>query len=711
MNFQRFRVNPLEQLSAVNAPSTSGLTTPLSQAVIPAATAIRPERDCAGTLKAFALGMSLALLVGCGGGSSSGSDDEDTPPKVPITSNKPIANADTASVKEGSNVAGNVSSNDEDLIDSPITYSVATGPSNGQLQLDTDGQFTYTPNAGFFGADNFAYTVTDGDGDASTTQVSITVNRNILPSGSNDNFTVEENDELIGDVSLNDSGLDDTPVTFAAQVDPSNGVLDFDSDGSFSYTPNADFFGSDGFIYSIIDVDGDVSSAQVFITVEEAVDTISGLVTDSDFFSGAIESAEVRLLHTNETSTTDENGEFSFEITQPLTIAEEFLAVAVSADGYRPREFNVAVNDNATLQLDAINSYSYSEPVQLDDGLQTGSIDDAGIDAALISQLMNKFVQDNEAQGYREAHSILVYKDGALVLEEYNIGNDDFIRFEDNIARDGSRPDKKWSRTDKHYIASVNKALTATVAGIAMDASNLVVDDKISTLVPEKAAFFNDPNKAAVSIHHILTMQLGFTWDEWSSNDLALLWKSRDFANFLLVRANAGPESAWVYNSAGANLLMRGLNNTVPGGIRTWAHDNFYAKLGIVDYDWIDQPGGIPEGAARMHMRPRDMLKVGVTYLNGGVWNNEQVIPAAWVDEVSKVQVNGFAGDYSYYFWHRDLAGKSYISADGDGGQYINIFPDENMVIVITQGNYLEFPLYVNQANDMMSNYIFPALQ
>jgi CubicO group peptidase (beta-lactamase class C family) len=305
---------------------------------------------------------------------------------------------------------------------------------------------------------------------------------------------------------------------------------------------------------------------------------------------------------------------------------------------------------------------------------------------------------------------LLIYKDGALILEEYNIGNDDFIRFEDNIARDSSRPAKQWTRTDKHYIASVNKALTATVTGIALAEYGLQVDDKISVLLHEKSIHFAEPNKAALSIHHMLTMQLGFTWDEWSSNDLALLWKSDDFTEFLLSRDNAGPGSAWVYNSASPNMLLRALDNTVDGGIRDWAHTHFYSKLGITDYDWVSQPDGIPEGAARMHMRPRDMLKVGITYLDNGVWNNEQLIPVNWVENVSKVQVATFAGHYSYFFWHRKINGVPYISADGDGGQYINIFPEENMVIVMTQGNYGEWPLYVNQADNIMGSYILPAV-
>ena len=84
----------------------------------------------------------------------------------------------------------------------------------------------------------------------------------------------------------------------------------------------------------------------------------------------------------------------------------------------------------------------------------------------------------------------------------------------------------------------------------------------------------------------------------------------------------------------------------------------------------------------------------------------EQVIPTQWVEEVFTAQVPSATStlDYSNFFWHRTLNGISYISAEGDGGQFINIFPEQNMVIVMTQGNYSQFPLYGAQADDIMGN-------
>lgn len=346
------------------------------------------------------------------------------------------------------------------------------------------------------------------------------------------------------------------------------------------------------------------------------------------------------------------------------------------------------------------------QSAQLDDGLQTGQLAQSGLDATTIDLLINK-LHDKQ---YQQVHSLLIYKDGLLVVEEYLSGNNDYIEFENHIARNSSRPDVQWHRDKTHYVASVNKALTATLAGIALAQSDTKSSQTMANLLPQYSHFFNDSNKARMTLKDVLNMQLGFQWDEWSNNDLALLWQSSDFTEFVLKRPNEGPGKKWVYNSAGPNMLLKALQNLVKEPLYQWADKHFYQKLGITDYQWQQQPGGLPEGSARMHLRPRDMLKIGITYLNGGKWQGQQVIPKSWIDKVFTPQVDTGQGQYSHMFWHRQLSGIKYISADGDGGQYINIFPAQNMVIVMTQGNYLQWPLYAKQAEDIMSRFIFKAI-
>jgi CubicO group peptidase (beta-lactamase class C family) len=350
--------------------------------------------------------------------------------------------------------------------------------------------------------------------------------------------------------------------------------------------------------------------------------------------------------------------------------------------------------------------YFYNQPVQLNDGIMTGSLEDGELDEVIIKNLMN----DLYGHIYPEIHSILVYKNNKLILEEYFFGNNDTIQFENGVTIDKTPEHIQWSRNNKHYIASVNKALTSTLVGIALETLEVSIKDKISPYLPPYSTYFNDKKKALINFEDCLNMTAGFEWDEWEGNHLKSLWKSDDFIDFVLSKPNMGTGVEWRYNSALPNLLLKVLEElTKSSSVRTWAYDNFYQKLGISDYKWQSQPGGLPEGAARMYMRPRDMLKIGATYLHDGVWNNEQVIPKSWVEDCFKVKEKTSAGNYSNYFWHRELRGEQYLSADGDGGNYINIFPELNMVIVITQGNYLQWPFYMNQANSIMENYIIPA--
>lgn len=428
-----------------------------------------------------------------------------------------------------------------------------------------------------------------------------------------------------------------------------------------------------------------------------------------------VKDVQIKLLEDGRTVKTSKKGVAGF--TQKDLTGSSIQAIADSVafafsivhPDFRPREINASLGVKTIKLLpDSTGTYHYQKPVQFDDGIDVGTLLEVGLDTAQIQKLMNKMAKP----GYRDLHSILIYKAGKLVLEEYYYGNHDTINFEGGVIRDKRPAPIWWSRNEKHYTASVNKALTSTVTGIVLDKYGIETDSYLKDYLPEYASYFDgNVNKSAVTFHHALNMTLGFQWDEWGSNDLSLLWKSADFADFLLSRNNNGPGSTWYYNSASPNVILKCLENIVDEPIRKWADINFYSKLGITDYRWQYQPDGYPEGAARMYLRPRDMLKIGITYLDNGKWKGEQVIPETWIEKCLTVQQNTSSGRYSHFFWIRQLNEITYLSADGDGGNYINIFPDQNMVVVITQGNYLQWPLYVNQANDIMGNYIFPALE
>jgi len=440
---------------------------------------------------------------------------------------------------------------------------------------------------------------------------------------------------------------------------------------------------------------------------------ISGQIIDA-FTKEPIRDVTISILENGPSVTSDAKGLFQFsdEIARSTEIiaGRNEYALALNHADYRPRESNVSRSKKAKIELapKRVPAYFYYPPPQLNDQIESGSLIGVSMDAQIIQNLMDKVYRDK----YREIHSILIYKNGKLVVEEYLFGNNDTINFENNVTVDHRPAPIQWSRKEKHYVASVNKALTSLIVGIALDQNNVSISSKISNYLPDYASHFSNSNKAAVDFEDCLTMTAGFQWDEWGDTDLSRLWKTNDFGQFVLNRSNAGPGSEWRYNSALPNLMLKAVDHMVDGDVRTWADNQFYSKLGIIDYTWQSQPDGFPEGSARMYLRSRDMLKIGITLLNDGKWQGDQVIPADWVNEISQVKVRTpVSGDYSYHFWIRNLDGIEYLSAEGDGGNYINIFPEQDMVIVITQGLYLLWPLYVTQSDDIMKNYIFPAIR
>jgi VCBS repeat-containing protein len=169
-----------------------------------------------------------------------------------------------------------VLANDSDDPRDVLSASLVTGPASGTLALSSNGSFTYTPSADFAGVDTFTYRVSDTRGGSDTGLVSITVNPvNDAPVAGDDSFgTLEDSGFSLDAPGLldNDTDVDGDPLSASLSSGPANGTLSLAADGSFTYTPNADFHGADAFVYSVSDGNGGSDSGSVSITVVPAND-------------------------------------------------------------------------------------------------------------------------------------------------------------------------------------------------------------------------------------------------------------------------------------------------------------------------------------------------------------------------------------------------------------------------------------------------------
>src|SRR5205814_1952664 len=134
-----------------------------------------------------------------------------------------------------------------------------------------NGSFTYTPAAGFHGADSFTYHANDGALDSNSATVAITVTSvNHAPVAGNDSYSVAEDNNLTvaaAGVLANDSDVDGDPLTAVLDSGPSHGNLTLNGNGSFTYTPAANYNGADSFTYHASDGSLSSNSATVAITI------------------------------------------------------------------------------------------------------------------------------------------------------------------------------------------------------------------------------------------------------------------------------------------------------------------------------------------------------------------------------------------------------------------------------------------------------------
>ena len=153
---------------------------------------------------------------------------------------------------------------------SQLTYSVTTGPVHGTVAAtDANGHFTYTPNANRSGTDSFVVTVKDAGGETYASTVTILVNSKddapVFTSSST--YSVAEDASLPGQLIATDGDL--SVLTFGIASDPSHGMLSVNANGSFTYTPTANFAGTDSFVVKVED-DKSTTTQTITVTVTEA---------------------------------------------------------------------------------------------------------------------------------------------------------------------------------------------------------------------------------------------------------------------------------------------------------------------------------------------------------------------------------------------------------------------------------------------------------
>ncbi|MDT5300046.1 MAG: hypothetical protein QOG79_3288, partial [Mycobacterium sp.] len=234
--------------------------------------------------------------------------------------------------------------NDYDAEGDPLSVDVFDEPINGTLVLNGNGSYTYTPTAGYTGPDQFSYYANDGT-DESAYYAVVTINVGLpadtAPIATDDTLTTDADtpltityDDLVGnDTDADGDGLDPYIVS-----DPAHGTLEDNGDGTYTYTPDAGYTGTDTFHYTAYDGYADSTPATVTITVNP-VDEAPSLIENVGSNPYELTIVGDRLYVTNGGGTTvtvidlTTNTEIDTDATapgtQPITVGQQPFGMAI----------------------------------------------------------------------------------------------------------------------------------------------------------------------------------------------------------------------------------------------------------------------------------------------------------------------------------------------------------------------------------------------
>lgn len=329
-------------------------------------------------------------------------------------------------------------------------------------------------------------------------------------------------------------------------------------------------------------------------------------------------------------------------------------------------------------------------PAEIGDGWRIAKPGEVGIEGARICAMtgwLDGFAASN-------IHSVLVARHGALAFEHYRNGFDQTWDQPVAIAEHGP--------AIKHDLRSATKSVTALLIGIALDRKLIPsIDEPVFNYFPEYADL-RTPEKARITLRHLLMMSSGLEWDENlpytgpNNSEMAMLRSGDRWRFALLPKLVAAAGSEWNYSGGCSELLGAVVRKASGKPIEEFANEALFSQLGISDVGWARYPDNIPAAASGLQLRSRDFTKIGQLVLQRGLWEGKQVVSPQWIDDATAPQIG--PGDriwfYGYQWWlGRSLVNRraiSWIAAHGLGGQRLFVVPALDLVCLVTAGHYTD---------------------
>ena len=351
--------------------------------------------------------------------------------------------------------------------------------------------------------------------------------------------------------------------------------------------------------------------------------------------------------------------------------------------------------------------YDYRQPVAANDGWPTASLAEVGLKQEPLAQMVEQILRANLEENPLPIQSLLIARHGKLALEEYFYG---------------------FSRERPHDTRSAGKTWATMLVGVARQhGADLSAETAVYQLLSQYKPFAHwDERKAKLRLRDLMTMTSGFDCDDSNDNSpgqedrMQAQNEQPDWYKYTLdlpMASDPGGDKG-VYCSADINLVGAVVHQATGKWLPDLFQQDFTQPLQITEYHLNLMPTDEAYMGGGLYMRPRDLLKLGQLYANGGAWNGRRVIGKDWVEQSTRRSSNlsdplGMDHQYGFawHIYHFNLGGKVYrmYFAGGNGGQSVMVFPELDMVVNYNGGAYGEAQKFFRWQAFLVPQYIIPA--
>jgi CubicO group peptidase (beta-lactamase class C family) len=274
----------------------------------------------------------------------------------------------------------------------------------------------------------------------------------------------------------------------------------------------------------------------------------------------------------------------------------------------------------------------------------------------------------NEAEAKIDAlHSVMVVRHGKVIAEGWWA---------------------PYAAEEPHLMFSLSKSFTSTAVGLAIAEGKLKVDDEVLKFFPDEAPAKPSANLKAMRLRDLLTMAAGHHVEDLQG--FSLTTDESVVKRFLALPVAHKPGTFFAYSTA-ATFMQSAMVQKVTGQtVLEYLRPRLFEPLGIENPTWEATKQGVSQGGTGLSIRTEDIAKFGQLYLQKGMWNGKQLVPAAWVETATaRWMSNGsnpesdWEQGYGFQFWRCRYG---VIRGDGAHGQFCIIMPELDAVVAITAG-------------------------